>query len=732
MMMKRMKEGDVCVRRGGAGVAGRFWCWLFGFVLWGCAGWCQEIVSVNLPNDLCAGERRYITFGYEDTNTVQLELPVTSLSRSERTFLPDGQPCGTMGCLYRSPVTFTGFPDTSVIRSANDIKYVRINMEHSYMGDIYINITCPNGQKASLMNYSNSGSSSCTGTIPQNARGWSAGSNVDESTYLGLPVDDEDSSFPCDSTRADNAPGTGWDYCWSNNTTEGYSYASGDGIIYRTGHTQGASIRASNVAAGTNFYHPNQSFSSLQGCPLNGDWFIEVLDGWSGDNGYIFEWELSLSDDLIPRCEVLNRHVYGSYVQTINDSLFLLSVPNGLEADTCSPYVLRLNTTCGSIDTLVFVCLHRNYSWNVAASACGRYELAPGVVFTHDTLYAATGETVFGCDSTEYLSVTIYPEYNVYQSEVVCEGEPTRYGYTESVQQTFELQTTHLCDSIVHYYLTVNPVYTEYRRDTICDNAPVLFDGRLLNETGRYEAEYTTAAGCDSSKTLDLIVFPTQETVDRVNVCGGDPFTWIDGHTYSESTYSPVMRYENRYGCDSIIHLALEVDNSFKALLRASPTIVDYNNSEVRLDDISHGISRNWRFLGITDTNITTSFSYPMDEDSVEVVLEAVSRAGCFDDTTVFIRSDLGAVWIPNVFTPGESQNREFKVETYDVTQGEVVIYDRKGMYITSYDLLTEAWDGTLGGKACPQGAYIYLITYTTKGQPNITHKLKGTVTLLR
>ena len=45
---------------------------------------------------------------------------------------------------------------------------------------------------------------------------------------------------------------------------------------------------------------------------------------------------------------------------------------------------------------------------------------------------------------------------------------------------------------------------------------------------------------------------------------------------------------------------------------------------------------------------------------------------------------------------------------------------------------LADSWDGTYKGAPCPQGAYVYLITYTTVSQPSHPQRVKGTVLLLR
>lgn len=118
----------------------------------------QRITNFNVPTDVCAGETKLLTFGFNDTNNAVIQTHHATLGQSVLTFLPDGVPCNG-ACSYQSPVTFSDFAPDATITSVQDIKYVRLKIEHSWIGDIYIALHCPNGNKVSLMNYGGSGTS---------------------------------------------------------------------------------------------------------------------------------------------------------------------------------------------------------------------------------------------------------------------------------------------------------------------------------------------------------------------------------------------------------------------------------------------------------------------------------------------------------------------------------------------------------------------------------------------
>ena len=114
----------------------------------------------------------------------------------------------------------------------------------------------------------------------------------------------------CDGTDPHNLPGVGYNYAWTSNsqyTTVGAVYdlanLSSPSTMYENSVADSRNlyhVLPSNVEAGTQMYQPFQSFSNLIGCPLNGTWSISVCDSWGKDNGYVFDWEIALSEDLLP------------------------------------------------------------------------------------------------------------------------------------------------------------------------------------------------------------------------------------------------------------------------------------------------------------------------------------------------------------------------------------------------------------------------------------------------
>ncbi len=418
----------------------------------------QQIVSVDVDTSSCMSDSIRVGIGYDEEREVVVRNLVSRLSVGERAFLPDGEPCNG-SCFYRSTVTFEGFPETLQVRTVQDINFVRLNIEHSYIGDIYIGIMCPSGQRASLMNWKGTGTSACTSSVPSAYRSWNSGSNVSSGTFLGNAYDYTNSTYDCDSTASGNEPGVGWNYCWSNNTVNGYSYASGDGIIYRSGHEHNGRIDSSNVAAHTNFYKPNQNFGSLVGCPVNGNWSIEVVDAYGGDNGYIFNWEISLNSELLPAGGVVSqRIVEGESVSQENDSTYWLHGPEGVSGDTTMGYVVRVIGTNGdTIDSTFTVHWFSAKYTNINDTLCAGDTARWGEeVFVSDTMFTELGTTTDGCDSVVEVRYTFLPTYDTVDTLMYCRWSEFLY---EGIDfgGPMDFDSPHLaangCDSMVHVSL---------------------------------------------------------------------------------------------------------------------------------------------------------------------------------------------------------------------------------------------------------------------------------------
>lgn len=516
----------------------------------------HPVTAVNLP-DLCSGETYTFHISAEATSQIVLNSNVSTLAVNDTIFLPDGTYCEPNGCSYRSPVTFTDFSPNAHINSVEDIYYLRLNIEHSYCKDIYINLTCPNGQKADILKYGGwSSYNECASLIPEESRGWSGsilglfgGNNTDGYCDFGK-ANHNDNSPKCSSQV--NPYGTGWNYCWSNNTNQNYGYAPGDGsLIYRSVNTHNGSLDSSHVAERTHFYHPDESFSSLIGCPMNGNWYIEVMDGLSQDNGYIYGWELALAPELHPYNEFSldTFDIEGPWAAVSGHSTFTITPPITLEHDTVVSYIITLYDEGGcAFDTTISISIQVPRDTLLEAAICaGEIFQEYGFVFptgTQDTLLTRVTQTTHGCDSTISVQLHILPIYHHYDTLHIPSIQlPTTYrgttipaGTVHPVHIDTTFSSVDFCDSVLTTTVYILPNDTTRLDSTIClSEIPLSWNGCTFISDSIVTLSHRLESGIDSIVILTVHVIPNP--IDQINLlsslCAGDSLLVIIGYQFN-------------------------------------------------------------------------------------------------------------------------------------------------------------------------------------------------------
>jgi subtilisin-like proprotein convertase family protein/phage gpG-like protein len=189
---------------------------------------------------------------------------------SGTTFLPDGT-----GVSYKTSVTVDCFDAGLLITSGTQINDVCMNMEHSYMGDLSLSLSCPNGSSVNFLTYA---------------------TNAGGGTVMGNPraVD-----LPVDANSGNTTQGTGMNYCFAPGATKLIDVAANwNALATYTDVSGNVSNNINQVKAGT--YKADGNWDNFIGCPLNGNWTIKVTDNLAQDNGYIFSWGITFAPSIVP------------------------------------------------------------------------------------------------------------------------------------------------------------------------------------------------------------------------------------------------------------------------------------------------------------------------------------------------------------------------------------------------------------------------------------------------
>ena len=620
----------------------------------------QQILREEVDTVACLHDTVIISVGRTSASNIEVQDVDLTLSHAERAFLPDGVSCPPYGCSYRSHVTFSGLDDNVTISSLEDIKYVRLNIEHSWVADLYIGIVCPNGQHASLMNWSGSGANSdCVDEVPAGCRSWTSGTNVSTSTDLGVAVSGTDYNNECDSTSYSNRPGVGWNYCWSSSNTLGYQYGSGDGRIYRSGNAVNGSIDSSNVAQGTHFYRPDQSFSNLYGCPVNGTWYVEVIDAWSGDNGWVFDWELSLNESLVPTSGVMTgRTVLGDQVIQVNDSVWKITSPATATGDTAVDYTVRIYGTGNPSvrDTIVTVHYYAPKDTTLRDTLCwGDTATLAGVgIFTRDTAVVRNLTTTHGCDSVVTNVYTFREKIENIDTFYMCPDQTATLagGITVTHDTTLSDTLTAVCncDSIVAKTFIYRAPVTGIDTMRLCVGDTVLLGPLSVVRDTTLLDTLAAVTGCDSVVTRSYVFNDIYEVYDTMAYCRRAEFLY-EGIDYGGPAEF-VSPHLTVHGCDSIVHVKINmIDSAFAPrillsdddLLWADTVLLGCEPYSVSAKDTTPlTVWRQWVWsTGDTIVDDTLVFRTFDTAGVYGLTLMSLSENGCTDT----VRND-SAVWV--------------------------------------------------------------------------------------
>ena len=672
---------------------------------------------VGLP-EVCTGQPVDISVGYDMISHIQVDTisqqMTTTLAVGDTIFLPDGVPCnGT--CSYLSPVVFEDFASSAKVTSANDIFYVRLAIEHSWIGDIYIRLICPNGQYATIMRYGGSGSTSCLANIPTADRGWQ-GSPGPTSSYFGLYYE-PDGSDKCDPSQS--PIGTCWNYCWSNNTTQGYQYACGNGWVYEScNHINGNYVSATDTANMTNVYHPDDNFfTKLQNCPLNGQWAIEVIDAWGGDNGYICGWELALNPNLVPQD--------WNYDCTL-DSIYVTGP--GAEAGTIIPtepgdveYVAHVVDNLGCVyDTTMILSVTQSPQPDLGEDLIQCYGkksiLDPHFDVPNTTYKWNTGDT------TQILEVMSAGQYILVMETsnddhtLTCRGTDTiNISFFDMPIFDFEANVVEGCAPMtVKMRNRTTPDSSQYRWRILDETAhTILYSNQPepvfnLDEPGLYSVQLVcyTADGCSDS-------------VLRWN------YFQVNPQPVAEFVADPEISLMGESG--GVVHFTSYCDS----------TLFENGGGSIR-----------WSFGdgGIDTVSLAPEYTYQQWGD-YDVTLHVESGSGCSSEIThtVVIEQDLV---FPNIITPnGDGSNDVFAIENLNTDvnpedpdgyrNNKLIIYDRWGKKVyeaNNYDTFSR--DGQIqpgsqvfDGSGLSDGVYYFSFRYKGKAK---TVTYNGSLTIIR
>ena len=525
-------------------------------------------------------------------------LVIGGVYDADTTFLPDGS-----GVTYDAPLNISGFNPGQTINNVNQIQQICLTMEHSFLGDLEISVEAPSGEIIILKQQNGGGS--CD---------------------LGEPIATAAVDGQASSTLTD--PGSGYEYCFNANPV--YLTMVGESNNFTRNYTdaQGNSYTDTYLPAGS--YTPFENFSGLVGADMNGTWTAHVNDQWQLDNGYIFNWYISLVGDL-------------------PDTLVTLTQP---EEIVTSGFVT--NSTCGGTDGAINIDIQGAQApytvlWSNGATTEDISGIAAGS-------YTVTVTDNLGCQSTQTflvnnvgalaISSTTAPTTCFGASDgtidVTGTGGQTPYTFSWDSGQTTEdlsaisagtytvtMQDQQGC--IISEIITVNDaneivITSNTVSNELCNTDNGAIDINVTGGTNSYGFQWSNGQGTEDLSNLTAGTY-TIDVIDGNGCASSNSFTIVNDVSNC-SAFCYIALQEN-----TITHEDCGTNNGaidIDVLNAVAPITYSWSNGATT-QDIS-GLSEGTYSVTVTDGNNcaeTASYTITNDAGNLMISNTVISDENC-------------------------------------------------------------------------------------------------------
>jgi len=296
--------------------------------------------------------------------------------------IPDGSPAPLV-----SELVISAYESGATIQSPTDFPKVCLNLEHSRLQDLDIELICPNGQSIKL--HENTGFTT-------------------DPTFLGSPTLGDEGRV---------VPGTGGLYCWSIDGAQSWNTVLADSNLTR-------------LPIGE--YAPQESFSDLIGCPLNGVWSLSVRDTQTTANGYLFNWSIGLNVDQKEDSKAFEPQLISQTFTFEPNMVFYqqdtLAAPADLPGDKY--YQLEVMDAFGCTYDGQVKAQIRAQTSPECLSCEGRYQeirdtflcVGDSLTFNVDGLFKDPTRLTFTTDPKYRLGFGNHPPENPYRAQLLVEG----------------------------------------------------------------------------------------------------------------------------------------------------------------------------------------------------------------------------------------------------------------------------------------------------------------------
>jgi len=424
-------------------------------------------------------------------------------------------------------------------------------------------------------------------------------------------------------------------------------------------------------------------------------------------------------------------------VTLTQDQDFMVIITDSCGIDTAYVTVeVFAPTSTISNDTIICI----GESVNLEATGGGTYVWSPATFLsdpaianpistpTNDIQYNVEITSANGCLSNESVAIEVVflPPSPVIPDVVeVCEDA--------SVTVTVSGAATY------SWYPTINIAPTNTNTVTIQPNQSMYYYCIFSNACASIlDSVYIDVVQASITAGNDTIICPG-ETVP-IWAEGGVSYIWSPAaglsNPYTSLTYATptvsttyIVAGTDLNGC--VDYDSVRVDLHPLPFIQTNPNVYAFYGDAVQLSAWSSTTGPyNWyptEYLSCV--NCASPVATP--NQNYTYYVEYTDENGCFAKDSVAIFYD-PIIYIPNTFTPGGEDDRNPVFQAYggNIKTFEMLIFNRWGELIYTFDDFLDSWDGNYNGIECQDGTYIWKATFTDLTDEE--HTMTGHINLLR
>ncbi|HAB90485.1 MAG TPA: hypothetical protein DCF84_08100 [Bacteroidetes bacterium] len=222
----------------------------------------------------------------------------------------------------------------------------------------------------------------------------------------------------------------------------------------------------------------------------------------------------------------------------------------------------------------------------------------------------------------------------------ICDGQAVDvFGTSVNFSGLFTdtILSTTGCDSVIQYQEVIassSSAITDLGTIAICQGESTTIFGNSENTTGIYRDTQTNSAGCDSVIQVELVVNPTYDLSETVQICSGDDYTFPDGSTQTNIT--TLITYTSSLStgasCDSLITTTITPLSAITSDVMEEVCFgSDYVTADVNLTNLTADTTLDRTYLASAGCDSTVTYTIMVFEQAVSISANAENTEATID-----------------------------------------------------------------------------------------------------